>query len=91
MGSIKKTKDDVKTFELTVREFDYLNILNLSLSYSIFKDKVISGFLYYVCTTKHGYSEDVNLQFEVDLEDKKRILKVKTIPQEAVDKAIAEK
>lgn len=86
MGSIKSKKDQV--YQLTSREFDYLKILNLSLQYNVFKDKVISGFLYYVCTNKHGYAEDVNLQFEVDLEDEKRELKVKSLPKELVDQAI---
>jgi len=87
MGAIKKTNKD-KVYILTDREFDYLKILNLSLQYNVFKDKVISGFLYYVCTNKHGYEEDVNLQFEVDLEDDKKELKVRSLPKELVEKAL---
>ena len=88
MGKIKTKKDNVHV--LTDREFDYLKILNLALTYNILKDKVLSGYLYYVCTTKFGYDEDTNLQFEIDLDKDTKELTVHEIPKEVVDEAIAQ-
>jgi hypothetical protein len=86
MGKIKTNKDNKHI--LSEREFDYLKILNLALSYSVFKDKVLSGYLYQVCTNRFGYAEDTNLQFEIDLDLDTRELTVHELPKEVVDQAI---
>lgn len=86
MGKIKNSGE--KKYILTQREFDYLRILNTSLSFHTLKDKIISGFLYYVCNQRLGYGENTNLQFEIDLEDDKRELKLKEIPTETIVQAL---
>lgn len=78
MARIKDKSED--SHKLTEREFNYLKILNLALSYNILKDKAISGFLYYVCNARFGYKEDDNLIFEIDLEDEAMELKVRKVP-----------
>lgn len=86
MGKAKKGASD-KEYNLTEREYNYLQILNLALTYNVFKDKAISGFLYYVASNRLGYGEDVNLVFEVDLDETnnpKRVIKIKEIPAEAI-------
>ena len=75
-----KIKDAEKKHILTEREFNYLGLLNSALGLHTLKDRIISGFLYYVCTTKFGYAEDVNLLFEIDLDADTRELKVREIP-----------
>lgn len=87
MGKIKAKKDDIKTYTLSEREFNYLKILNIALQYSTLKDKLISGFLYYICNNRFAYGEDVNLVFEIDLDDDKRELKVKEISNETIEQA----
>lgn len=89
MGKLKKQEDDIKTYTLTEREYDYLKVLNLATQFSTLRDKIISGFLYYVCNSRFGYSEEVNLVFEIDLEDDKREMKVREIPTEVIEKAMA--
>lgn len=83
-----KIKNNDNTHILSEREFDYLKILNLAMHYNVLKDKVLSGYLYYVCTTRFGYAEDTNLQFEIDLDQDTRELKVHELPKEAVEAAI---
>lgn len=89
MGRIKSGSDNI-THILTEREINYLKILNLALSYNTMKDKIISGFLYFVCHSRFGYEEDKNLIFEINLEDEKRELKVREIPTEAISEALQE-
>jgi hypothetical protein len=86
LGKAKQGK--VKTYTLTEREVNYLKILNLALQYSVLKDKIFSGFLYEVCSLRFGYSEDVNLIFEIDLESEDYELKVTEVPTEEIKKAI---
>ena len=82
----KKTKRQATTHILTDKEFDYLKILNLALSTSIYRDKVISGYLYHLCYLRWDYPENVNLVFEIDLDSDTRELKVQEIPTEAIQK-----
>lgn len=88
MGKIKHASKNGKIHVLTEREVGYLKILNAALSFNTWKDKIISGFLYYVCTNRFGYAEDENLIFEIDLDSDKNELKVKTIPTEEIKKAL---
>lgn len=88
MGKIKQQKSEEKKYTLSEREFNYLKILNIALQYNTLKDKLISGFLYYVCNNRFGYSKDVNLVFEVDLEDEKRQLSIKELPNDIIEQAV---
>jgi hypothetical protein len=87
MGAAKSKKEE-EVYTISEREFNYLKILNLALQHNVFKDKLISGFLYEVCNVRYGYAEDVNLEFEIDLEDSSRRLIVRAIPQQIVDEAM---
>lgn len=88
MGKIKDGAKLGKVFALTEREMNYLRILNASLQFNTWKDKIISGFLYYVCTNRFGYPETANLIFEIDLDNDKNELIVKEIPDKAVKDAL---
>jgi hypothetical protein len=90
MGKAKQQQEEVQVHTLKKQEFDYLKILNTALTYNVLKDKIISGFLYTLCNNRFGYPDDMNLQFELDLEDDKMELKVRQIPQDLVEKAIAQ-
>lgn len=81
MGKLKDKAVEDK-HELTEREFNLLQILNLALQFSTLKDKAISGVLYTICNSRLGYPEAVNLVFEVDLDDEKRIMKVTEVSTE---------
>lgn len=87
MGKAKESQD-IQVHQLKKQEFDYLKILNTALTYNVLKDKIISGFLYTLCNNKFGYPDDMNLQFEIDLEDDKMELRVRKISQDLVEKAI---
>lgn len=87
MGKIKQA-NNYKSHILTEREFNYLQILNNGLTFHTWKDKIMSGFLYYVCTNRLGYKEDVNLIFEMDFEDDKHELKIRNVPNGAIERAL---
>lgn len=80
MGKIKDS--EAKKYTLTDREFNYAKLLALSLSYNINRDKLISGFLYFIAHTRLGYGEDVNLQFEIDLDSNVHELKITAVPEQ---------
>jgi hypothetical protein len=82
MGKIKQANES-KTFILDEDEFNYLKILNYSLALNVMKDKVISGFLHHLCRLKYDYADNINLSFEIDLNDEtKRELKVREVTDE---------
>lgn len=87
MGKAKESQD-IQVHQLRKQEFDYLKILNTALTYNVLKDKIISGFLYHLCNNRFDYPDDMNLQFEIDLEDDKMELRVRKISQDLVEKAI---
>lgn len=91
MGKIKHSESHGKTHQLTEREVNYLKVLNAALQFNTWKDKIISGFLYYVCTTRFGYREDESLIFEIDLATDDNELLVKTIPIGEIKKALDNK
>lgn len=88
MGKIKQAKKDYKSHILTEREYNYIQILNNTLVYHALKDKIMSGFLYYICTNRLGYAEDVNLIFEIDFEKDDKELKIREVPTEAIEQAM---
>jgi len=85
MGKVKKTADN--THVLTEREFNYLKLLHSALTFHTLSDRIISGYLYYVCTSRFGYADDINLLFEIDLDLDTRELKVQEVKNEDIEKA----
>jgi hypothetical protein len=87
MGKLKdeataNINEDVQQHKLTEGEANYLRLLNLSLQYHMLGQKIMSGFLYYVCRQRLGYAEGVNLQFEFDFDRPDNMLIVKMLPQD---------
>lgn len=85
MGSLKEeaikgSNEDIQQHKLLTSELNYLQLLNLSLQYHTFGQKILSGFLYYVCTQRLGYKDGVNLMFEMNFED--GMLTVKLLPHD---------
>lgn len=90
MGKLKEeaTKtntEDIQQFKLTDSEVNYLRLLNLALQFHTMGQKIMSGFLYYVATTRLEYKDGVNLQFEFDFEKPDNMLTVKLLPDNIVD------
>lgn len=85
--------EDTQQHELTNSEIGYLRLLNLTLTYHTLGQKIMSGFLYYVCTNRLGYKEGVNLSFNFDFainEDgspKSNMLTVTLLPDNATEPA----
>lgn len=84
MGSIKnKANEPDKAHELTEAEFNYvMNINQAKQNHAQEYNRVMSAFLKYLAVDRFGYASDDDLQFELDFEDKKRILKVTKLPKE---------
>lgn len=85
MGNLKnqalnKESEDVTSHELTDAEYSYLNLLKLALQYNTLAQKIMSGFLYYVSTTRLGYPNGTDLQFELDFDKDDKMLTVKLLP-----------
>jgi len=85
MSSIKdkalaNDNEDAVKHVLTEAEVNYLKLLNLTLQYHTMGQRIMSGFLFYVATTRLGYAEDSNLQFELDLESEDKVLTVTLMP-----------
>jgi hypothetical protein len=94
LGKIKAKLDDWKEYELTDREFNLLLIANLALQYNTLKDKIISGILYTICQARFGYSDKINLIFEVDLDLKetdRKTVKVKELSTEDIQAELDKK
>lgn len=74
MGKIKQSKD--KAHELTEQEYNMLKLMNEALRYNVAGNKITSGFIYYICTSRLGYEAGVDLQFELDFDKDDKILHV---------------
>ena len=74
MGKIKQATD--QTHELTEQEYNILKLMNEALRYNVAGNKIISGFLYYICVSRLGYEDGADLQFEIDFEKDDRELKI---------------
>lgn len=83
--ALQKETEDVKSFELSDQEIQYLRLLNLTLQYHTHGAKIMSGFLYYVSINRLGYPHGTDLQFEIDLEKEDKMLTVKLLPVVSVD------
>lgn len=86
MGELKNkainntSNEDVQEFNLEDSEANLLRLMNLSLQYHTFAQKLMSGFLYYVATHRLGYKEGVNLQFHFDFDKPENILTITLLP-----------
>jgi hypothetical protein len=86
MGKLKdeataNVTEDIQQHKLTDGEMNYLRLLNLALQYHTMGQKILSGYLYYVCTVRLGYKDGVNLQFELDFDKTDNMLTVKLLPE----------
>lgn len=77
----KTNTEDIQQHKLTDGEMNYLRLLNLALQFHTMGQKMLSGFLYYVCTSRLGYKDSTNLQFELDFDKQDNILTIKLLPE----------
>jgi hypothetical protein len=94
MGQLKdeamqQPTEDIQQHKLTDSEMNYLRLLNLALQYHTLGQRIMSGFLYYICTQRLGYKDGVNLQFELDFDKQDNMLTVKLLPQSPAEAAAA--
>jgi hypothetical protein len=78
--ALETANEDAVKHTLTDSEINYLKLLNLTLQYHTMGQRIMSGFLFYVATTRLGYPEGVDLQFELDLQKDDKILTVTLMP-----------
>lgn len=78
--AVTKVNEDVQQHELTKSEANYLRLLNLALQFHTMGQKIMTGFLYYICIQRLGYKDGVNLQFEFDFSKEDNMLTVKLLP-----------
>lgn len=83
--AITNANEDVQQHKLTDGEMSYLRLLNLALQYHTLGQKIMSGFLYYVCTSRLGYKDGTNLSFELDFDKQDNMLTVKLLPENPVE------
>jgi hypothetical protein len=81
--------EDIQQHKLTDGEMNYLRLLNIALQYHTMGQKIMSGFLYYVCTARLGYKDGTNLQFELDFDKQDNMLTVKLLPENPAEAAAA--
>jgi hypothetical protein len=81
--------EDIQQHKLTEGEMNYLRLLNIALQYHTMGQKIMSGYLYYVCTQRLGYTNGTNLQFELDFDKQDSILTVKLLPMNPAEAAAA--
>lgn len=80
--ALQTNTEDIKQHQLTDHEAGYLRLLNLSLAYHTLRNDILTYFLMYVSTSRLGYTEGANLQFEFDFDKQDNILTVKVIAPE---------
>lgn len=85
--AIKNETEDVQQHKLTDGEMNYLRLLNIALQYHTMGQKIMSGFLYYICTQRLGYTDGTNLQFELDFDKQDNMLTVKLLPMNPAEAA----
>jgi hypothetical protein len=87
----KTNTEDIQQYKLTAAEINYLRLLNVALQYHTLGQRIMSGFLYYICTNRLNYKDGVNLQFELDFDKQDDVLTVKLLPENPIEaKDIAE-
>lgn len=94
MGKLKDeatatATEDIQQHKLTDSEMNYLRLLNIALQYHTMGQKIMSGFLYYVCTQRLGYTDGTNLQFEIDFDKQDNMLTIKLLPMNPAEAAAA--
>lgn len=87
--AVKTNSEDIQQHKLNDSEANYLRLLNLSLQYHTLGQKIMSGFLYYICVQRLGYKAGTNLQFEFDFDKPENLLMVKLLPQDMTEAAAA--
>lgn len=91
MGKLKQEaitdteNEDVRVHDLTDGEMGYLRLLNVALQYHTLGQKIMSGFLYYVCVSRLGYKDGTNLQFELDFNKQDNKFTVKLLPENPLE------
>lgn len=90
MGNLKDEalntpSEDIQQHKLNPDELGYLRLLNVTLTYHTLGQKIMSGFLYYVCTHRLGYKEGVNLAFKFDFAAESDMLEVQLLPENATE------
>lgn len=73
--------EDTQQHKLNADEAGYLTLLNIALQYHTLGQKIMTGFLYYVCTHRLGYKDGVNLQFKYDFNSEDHMLEVTLLPE----------
>lgn len=76
-----KDQGEFEEHDLTEAEFEYIKRANLARN-RVYEEqgRVISAFLYYLAGSRFKYKPGQDLQFEIDFDDPKRILKIKVMP-----------
>jgi hypothetical protein len=85
----KTDTEDIQQHKLTDSEMNYLRLLNIALQYHTMGQKIMSGFLYYICTSRLDYKDGTNLQFELDFDKQDSMLTVKLLPMNPAEAAAA--
>jgi hypothetical protein len=79
MGKLKQSAE--QTHELTESEYNMLKLMNEALRYNVAGNKIISGFIYYISSSRLGYKDGQDLQFELDFDKDDRLLKITEVTQ----------
>lgn len=77
--------EDTQLFKLNEDEAAHLRLLNLGLQFHTLAQKIMSGYLYYVCTNRLGYEKGVNLSFRFDFSQDNNMLEVTLLPASLVE------
>jgi hypothetical protein len=78
--ALSKQTEDTQSHELTSQEMNYLKLLNMTLQFHTHAQKLVSGYLYYICTGRLGYENGVDLRFELDFDKDDNMLTVTVLP-----------
>lgn len=88
--AMKGQTEDIQEHQLLDSEMNYIRLLNMSLQYHTMGQKIVSGFVYYVATTRLGYADGSNLMFEIDFDNPKNVLLIKLMPADITNAQVEE-